>query len=134
MADTGNRQAMEVILRALEGQTDSQRQARNPFILEFRDQIHGAMTDPWGDDEHNLRKPAMLLAVRMSGETREQQAWLLAGLNDRSAAVRVAAASQAADLGLVALAPQIRAASLMGDATQKAAFCEALQQLQEKCL
>ncbi len=96
-----------MILNGLLALTDTDRRVQDPFVLAFRDVARDFMSDTWGDDRQNLREPAMLLSARMLDDPAEQVTILRAGLRDRSPQIQVAAAREAAALGLPSMTPEI---------------------------
>ncbi len=133
MTPRQNRRSAWVILNGVLALTDADRRVRDPFVLAFRDVARDFMNDTWGDDRQNLREPAMLLSARMSDDPVEQAAVLRAGLRDRSPQMQVAAAREAAALGLPSMAPDILKNYRASAAALRPYFCMALTALDTKC-
>ena len=128
-----NRRASWVILSSVQALTDATHRVQDPFVLAFRHVALGFTSDPWGDDSQNLREPAMLLGVRTSDAPTEQIPLLQAGLHDRSPQVQLAAAREAAALGLTSMAPEIMKAYRRSDNSHRPYFCNPLSALEAKC-
>ena len=133
MTPPRNKRTAWLILSSVLRLTDATHRVQDPFVLAFRDAAHEFMRDPWGDDRENLREPAMLLSVRDSDDPAEQIRLLQAGLRDRSAHVQLAAAQEAASLGLTSMTQEILKTYGRSDARLRPYFCNALTALNVKC-
>jgi len=128
-----NRRTACVILSNVLALTDPTHRVQDAFVLAFRDTARGFASDPWGDDRHTLREPAMLLSVRTSNNPSEQIPLLRAGLRDRSPYVQLAAAREAAALALTSMAPEILKSYRGAGESLRPYFCNALIALNRKC-
>lgn len=133
MAEGANKQTTYVILTNVLAQTDATHRIQDPFVLKMRAAGREFIDDPWGDERRNLREPAMLLTARGLDKASEQIAILTQGLRDRSAYVQLAAAREAATLGLTAMVPTIQENHRRAHASLKLYFCNALTTLQATC-
>jgi hypothetical protein len=133
MTPPANRRTTYTILTNVLAQTDAVHRIEDPFVLKMRAASREFISDPWGDDRQNLREPAILLAVRGLDKASEQIAILEQGLRDRSAYVQLAAAREAAALGLAAMVPTIQDNHRNADASLKPYFCNALTTLHATC-
>jgi hypothetical protein len=122
-----------VVLSNVLAQTEASRRVQDPFVLAFEAPARRFLQDAWGTERQNLREPAMLLAVRASDDAAKQTPLLQAGLRDHSRYVQVAAAREAAALGLTSIAPEIRASYLKSEAAFRPHFCNALTALRATC-
>jgi hypothetical protein len=128
-----NKHTARVILSSVLALTNATHRVHDPFVLEFGNVARGFMKDPWGDDRHNLREPAMLLSVRALDDPAAQIPLLRAGLRDRSQYVQLAAAREAAALGLTSMAPEILQNYRGSKRNLQPHFCNALAALNVKC-
>jgi hypothetical protein len=128
-----NKQTAYVVLSNVLAQTEASRRVQDPFVLAFEAPARKFLTDSWGNDRQNLREPAMLLAVRASDDAAVQTPLLQAGLRDRSRYVQLAAAKEAAALGLTSIAPEIRARYVQSEEPFRPHFCNALTALRATC-
>jgi hypothetical protein len=133
MTQGGNERTKYVILTNMLAQTDATHRIEDPFVLRMRAASREFINDPWGDERQNLREPAMLLTVRGFDKATEQLAVLKQGLRDKSAYVQLAAAREAATLGLTAMVPAIQDIYRAADAGLKPYFCNALTTLHATC-
>lgn len=90
------------------------------------------LQDKWGDERKNLRKAAIILAVRTTDDHMQQESLLRSALHDESRYVRLMAAEESALLNLKSLLPDIQESYQTADNLREY-FCEAINALDGVC-